>query len=211
MTKWTLKDAYGYVLNTWFDTTDPLGYIKSRQDASIDVLAIDDIPLQTWLVQHGFVPVPNNVRIISGAAVNPYTGQIEIHPAQPLPQNTGPSETPKSSITNIESIRKNTMVYRFFIETAPGRIDTGASYPACSRANPSGCNPVQFATIQDALDYAKSKGETLVKAASGDEAFDIIEGKQPLNTANIVSSTSDMVPWGTLATVALIAWKWLKG
>lgn len=79
-------------------------------------------------------------------------------------------------------------VYRLIMQTAPGRVDTGATYPGCAQNNTSLCQPVQFATLQNAVDYAKAHNEIPVAVSSADEAWRIAAGAQPINPNQIIST-----------------------
>jgi hypothetical protein len=68
-------------------------------------------------------------------------------------------------------------IYRLIVETAPGRVDTGANYPGCSPENPNACDPRQFATLDDAYAYAEQRGEEPYVAGSVEEVWDIVAGR----------------------------------
>jgi hypothetical protein len=85
------------------------------------------------------------------------------------------------------------VVYRLILATTPGRIDTGASYPGCAQNNTQACIPIQFSTIDDAVNYAKSHNEIPVQVASADEAWKIIAGAQPINPSQILGRGPDMM------------------
>lgn len=79
-------------------------------------------------------------------------------------------------------------VYRLIMQTSPGRVDTGATYPGCAQNATQYCQPVQFATLTDAVNYAKAHNEIPVSVASADEAWRIASGAQPINPNQIIST-----------------------
>jgi hypothetical protein len=80
-------------------------------------------------------------------------------------------------------------VFRLILQTAPGRVDTGATYSGCNRSNPNACQPLQTATIQAAVDYAHAHNEIPVRVSSVDEAWNIAEGKQPIQQSQIITGS----------------------
>lgn len=82
------------------------------------------------------------------------------------------------------------MIYRMVLQTSPGRVDTGATYPQCSPDNPAACQPQQFASVQDAIDYASANGETPVLVASAADAWDIAAGRRPIAPEMILAQPS---------------------
>lgn len=111
-----------------------------------------------------------------------------------IPSALNPSQTPQQGLPGIQTggNGQTTMRYRFFIEsTTPyHRFDTGANVATCSRANPNGCDPMQFKDLGALLTYAREHGETVVRVTSLDEAFNIIEGKTTVNPSQVVTGTS---------------------
>jgi len=79
------------------------------------------------------------------------------------------------------------------MQTAPGRVDTGATYPGCAQNNTALCQPVQFATLQAAISYASAHNEIPVSVASADEAWRIAAGAQPINPNQIFSTGPSMM------------------
>lgn len=77
-------------------------------------------------------------------------------------------------------------VYRMVLETKPGQVDTGASYSGCSRSNSMACQPIQFASIQDAVEYAYAHNEIPYRVFSAEESWQTIEGVLPLDTSRIL-------------------------
>lgn len=89
-------------------------------------------------------------------------------------------------------------IYRLILKSAPGRYDTGATYPTCSQANPSGCQPQQFATLADAVNYSYAHNETPVWTTTANEAWAIVAGTQQINTADILPAGTTADPGGSL-------------
>jgi len=78
-------------------------------------------------------------------------------------------------------------VYRLILETEPGRVDTGATYEGCSQNNKDACQPVQFANVQDAINFARQRGEIPVHVPNAQVAWDIIEGRHSISENMIIS------------------------
>src|SRR5262245_4320838 len=93
-------------------------------------------------------------------------------------------------------------VYRFILVTAPGRVDTGASYTGCAQNNTQACQPVQFATLQNAIDYAKAHNEIPVQVSSAEEAWRIVAGAQPINPNQILSTGPSLTTMLVLGAAA---------
>jgi hypothetical protein len=98
------------------------------------------------------------------------------------------------------------VLYRFFLESAEPyhRYDTGATYPACNRANPEGCQPRQFTSMSDLLSFARTEGSTVIRANSEDEVWSMIEGQTPIDPSRVVSSDIGIMGMG-LGMIALLA------
>ncbi len=62
--------------------------------------------------------------------------------------------------------------YRLIIETSPGRVDTGATLPSCTREHPDLCDPRQFANTPDAFAYGEGRGEIPNSRRFGAVVFD---------------------------------------
>lgn len=117
-----------------------------------------------------------------------------------------PSATPGTQIpTTTGAVTPDGPRYRFFVESFEPyhRFDTGANLPGCTRSNPEGCDPQQFKSLSDVLGYAKPRGETVVRVASADEAWSIMEGDQPVNQANIIPFGMGIGAIGIAASIAL--------
>jgi hypothetical protein len=67
-----------------------------------------------------------------------------------------------------------------------GLLDTGASYPGCSRETPDACQGAQFASLADAVAYAYAHGEVPVIAASEAEVWAVMEGTAQLQPSRII-------------------------
>lgn len=78
------------------------------------------------------------------------------------------------------------MSYRLILATSPGRVDTGANYPNCSRTNLAACDPQQFASTDDAIAYAQARGETPIGVSTAEDAWNVIEGKKPVTTSMVL-------------------------
>ncbi len=100
-------------------------------------------------------------------------------------------------------------LYRFILESAPGRFDTGANYNGCSAVNSMMCDPQQFVSLAAAVAYAVSRKETPYMVNSAAEVWGIINGTVPLNTSQIVGANSAMSPL-VIGGVALLAYLLLK-
>jgi len=103
-------------------------------------------------------------------------------------------------------------VYRLILDSpnVPGLVDTGATYPECSRENPEACIPLQ-ATLENALAYARENGEIPVKVYTEQQAWDIIEGKTAITDSMIIkegdgffSNISPMMIAAGLAAVFIL-------
>ena len=120
-------------------------------------------------------------------------------PIKAKPQDIAPSLTPPpiggstggpvqfqavDSPTNME-ISMGT-IYRLILVTSPGRVDTGATYPGCSRSNTNQCRPIQFASVDDAVKYAKEHNETPVQVHDVEEVWGIVEGRIPISESAIL-------------------------
>lgn len=81
-----------------------------------------------------------------------------------------------------------TTLYRFILNSAPGRYDTGANYNGCSAVNSAMCDPKQFATLSDAIAYANSRGEIPYQVSSASEVWALIDGNTPIQPAQLLNS-----------------------
>ena len=95
------------------------------------------------------------------------------------------------------------MPFRLILETAPGRVDTGATYEGCSSADPDACMPVQFASVAEAVDYAYKYGEMPMLVNSAEEAFAIAEGR-------LIPDESKVIPEPSLFSGISTGW-WIAG
>lgn len=140
-----------------------------------------------------FAPQPDatggdiNVTVDTGDATGGGGGGPALPDMLPMPMpnypgTMGPSTGNGGGMTNTGS-GDGRPVYRFILELTneTGTVyGTGASYPACSRSNPDGCEPIEFTSLQAAIDYAESQGEIPVMVDSEETAWRIIEGAQPI-------------------------------
>lgn len=108
--------------------------------------------------------------------------------------------------------------YRLILKNGPGRYDTGATYPACDPANPNACQPVQFATLRDAVAYAYTHGEIPYRVDSEAMTWDVVFGRVAIDPARIYSvgafdpaeepgpggEVGAGIPWGMLAIGAAL-------
>ena len=101
-------------------------------------------------------------------------------------------------------IPRRETIYRLIIDMAPGRIDTGATYPGCSRDNQAACVPIQFSTMEEALAYAAANGETPVIVPDADTAWGMVEGTIPIPSPGI---SPTMLGLGAAAVLALLMWR----
>lgn len=100
-------------------------------------------------------------------------------------------------------------IYRFIINSAPGRYDTGANYPGCSQVNSAMCDPQQFTTLQAAIAYAQSRDEIPYLATSVAEVWGIIGGTIAPDPTKVYGASSG-IPWYLLAVAAVAAYVVLK-
>lgn len=97
-------------------------------------------------------------------------------------------------------------VTRFIMETAPGRVDTGANYPGCARDNQGACIPIQFSSMEDALQYAADHRENPVIVPDAETAWGMVEGTIPIPSAAGMSSTT-MLGLGAAAVLGFLLWR----
>ena len=87
-----------------------------------------------------------------------------------------------------------------------GSWDTGATYGGCSKANTAACDPQQFNTLQDAVNYAHAHNETPVRMSTEAEVWAVLDGQKPITDDMIVTdggfSLAGMSPL-TLGVIAL--------
>jgi len=105
------------------------------------------------------------------------------------------------------------IVYRLILQSAPGRVDTGATYPACTRDNPDGCGPMQFSSVGEAVQYALAHGEVPYMVSSVNEVWGIVDGSLPIHPNQILQSAPGALAgmdWSTLLTLGGLALFFLK-
>lgn len=81
-------------------------------------------------------------------------------------------------------------VFRLILETEPGRVDTGATYPDCTLADRNSCLPAQFLgpnAFQDAVNWANAHNEIPVRVVNADHAWSIINGSQPITDDMVIT------------------------
>jgi hypothetical protein len=120
------------------------------------------------------------------------SSRTDLTPQQQAALHTAQSSAPSQSPAGTPAAPRP--VYRMILDSGGGRVDTGATYPGCSAANPSACGPVQFASILDAVTYAYAHNEIPYMVASADEAFGIAEGRILPTPANIIPPPSGPAP-----------------
>lgn len=99
-------------------------------------------------------------------------------------------------------------LYRFILVSSSGLADTGANYPQCSIDNQPACQPMQFATLADAIDYAYGHGETPYRVLTAAETWDLISGAIPEDQGRILPPNQPdggTGGGGGLSTMALLA------
>lgn len=175
---------------------DAANYARSKGEKPVRVWSVDQAwkmvsdlniscgqPAQTTVA----TPVPT-----SPTMTTTYNGGVSTR--EPIPPAIMPSLTPTPTSSpggaggpvSVSPSPQGT-IYRLILKSPNGKYDTGATYPACTRSNPDGCQPMQFDTEKDAVEYALAHGETPVRVSSEEEAWRIVEGTQPVNVAAIIS------------------------
>lgn len=101
-------------------------------------------------------------------------------------------------------------IYRFILNSAPNRYDTGANYPGCSQVNTAMCDPQQFTTLQQAVNYAQFRNETPYIVQSAAEVWGLIAGTIPINPSQVYGASSG-IPWGLIAVAAVALFVVTKG
>lgn len=134
--------------------------------------------------------------------VDPITGTIGGTPAATQPvitATTGPTPlptNPPSAGVWAGGSAANPM-YRFILANQTGTYDTGANLAGCSKATPNVCDPRQFGSLYDAVQYAVRRGEVPYLAANEDEVWAIIGGVIAASPQQIVNPGSVAPPGGT--------------
>lgn len=190
--------------------------VRVTLDSFLDGWLLDNCPLnvifgQGWIagqqeaLQHAGRACGSNTYLPVPPASAPNINQP---PISTLPRDIAPSQTPPPigtmdggtsprPITATDTAGGLTIMpgktYRLILQTAPGRVDTGATYPLCSRSNTDACKPIQFATIQDAVNYANAHNEIPLQVSSVDEVWAIVEGRIPVNEANVLGGDNTMI------------------
>lgn len=149
-------------------------------------------PTNTGTTQQGglttFVPPPQTNSVSNSTVAAAISTSITPGAPGSIPSGGGQTNAPP----NLQYI------YRFILNSAPGRYDTGANYPGCSQVNTSMCDPQQFTTLQAAIAYAQSRNEIPYIASSASEVWGIIGGTVRLDPSKIYGASSG-IPWGLIA------------
>lgn len=104
-----------------------------------------------------------------------------------------------------------TVIYRFILQdTTTGVFHTGANYAGCSQVNSALCDPQDFPTLQAAVAYAQSRGETPYIVGSSAEVWSIINGTTPINPAQIYGASTTGISPLMLAVAGLVAYLVLR-
>ena len=113
---------------------------------------------------------------------------------------------PNANISDT-SIVQTGPIYRLILPVGSGTsVDTGATYPSCSRENSAACDPKHFGSRQEALNYAKEKGEVPVMVTSVAHAWDIVEGRRkPSIFSGLQTAGASTLLWG-LGGIFLLSW-----
>lgn len=161
-----------------------VAWVTSAEDAWKSVETLKDKPLNT-------API----LVMPPASVPPVA-----------PQNIAPSITPPpmgmptggliAPETPGERQFVQGTIYRLLImsERRDGSVESGATYAGCSRSNPTGCQPLTFANMDDALFYCSEHNEIPVAVASADDAWDIVDGKKTVDPNMILSTAGISTP-----------------
>lgn len=134
----------------------------------------------------------SNNPVLTGPPIQLFNMQY----TDPAIVNTGVPQTAVQAgvqvATVIDSALNNVQtkpIHRFILQTpdlsfSTGfRYDTGADYPQCSISNTAACQPMQFGSVQDAINYALAHNEIPVSVQSSAEVWNIIAGNQPVPPA----------------------------
>lgn len=172
----------------------------------------DPSGMASWWIPDGYTPETSpynptnflrNANIDKGVVTTPYTGGAEDIPLEEITANLdkyrpdGPSSTVKNNNVNTVTttgvskvINANGKIYRLLLKNPAGGpfVESGATYPSCSRTNPGGCVPLEFANRDDAMYYSKTHNEIPVWVNSAEQAWNIIEGKEPIPSSISIGS-----------------------
>lgn len=110
-------------------------------------------------------------------------------------------------------------VYRFILETDHGvidgvhvgvKFDTGASYAECIPANPDGCRPMQFGSLDEAVQYSFANDEIPVRVESIEETWEYVLGQRRIPAERVIPGSSLDLPLGWIAAAIGGAWLLLR-
>jgi hypothetical protein len=191
---------------TAYTFTDPQALHDAIRVYLFIPLRPDGSPFQTQFIE------ALNTYVLDGVPLHVWIdgvwGRGEHETLEPY-WNSGAVPRPSANMLNIGFAP----MMRFYVESInpEGRTvyDTGASYPACSRSNPDGCQPIQFGSLDDVLWYASQHNETPIPVQSSEEAFALIEAERakagaPAGGGILGMDTGTLVAVG--AGLAAIVW-----
>jgi len=97
--------------------------------------------------------------------------------------------------------------YRLILEGTDPTVGTywatGATYPGCERVlNPTPCDGQSFFSLQEAIDYAKGKGEIPVKVSTLQDVDDILAGTKQITDDMILNGGGGI--FGNISTPVLV-------
>jgi hypothetical protein len=193
---------------------DMLVYAQSNNEIPMEAQSIEEVNALCSAPQTTQPPVIT----ATAPAVSQPAQPVGIPIPQPTPGLPGPGSPP--AVVNVTDTQaepteftkgEDMAIYRLILESGPNRFDTGATYPGCSRATPTACKPVQFASMDDAIRFARDHGEIPVKVNSEAEAWDIVEGRKPVDEANVLAGGGNLLLVGAAIAAAFILPKFLKG
>lgn len=151
---------------------------------------------------------PFGISTSAGTAASNSVVAAAIAPS--LTPGTPGAVPPGSTVGQTATPLGQTVIYRFILQdTTTGVFHTGANYAGCSQVNSALCDPQDFNTLQDAVNYANSRGETPYIVGSAAEVWSIINGTTPINPAQIYGASSGISPL-MLGAAALVAYLVLR-
>ena len=196
----------------------------SLQDLLVYAQSQNETPMQADSIEQVNALCTASVSPTPPVNLGPPVAPTEPKPPQvfagtPIPQTSpGPGAPPVINVTDSPSEptqyttgAKDVAIYRLILESGPNRFDTGATYEGCSRATPNNCKPMQFASLDDAISFARDHGEIPVKVNSEADAWDIVEGRKPVDESNVLAGSSNLLLVGAAVAAAFILPKLLKG
>lgn len=159
--------------NTWTTLAELIQWIQSTP--GITVLQYEVTGSQVWQTVGSTTNTPQTTKTTVTTTTPTQTSSVNNSPSSTEPQTVNPTGT----------------VYRLIVATPDSafastggyRYDTGATYAGCSQANSDACQPQQFSSLQDAIDYAYAHGEIPVQVTDSATAWTIIAGTTPVPAA----------------------------